>query len=140
MASSFRGASQRVRPLAGLMTGSATEPGIHNHDQGLWIPGPRQRARPGMTSGRASSQPPLPALETLQVLETLALIAGAAEIEFLDVLIVAQLVGAAVEHDLPLFHDVAVACHRQRGAGVLLDQQDGDAEVAVDLADDGKHL
>jgi hypothetical protein len=25
------------------------EPGIHNHDWGLWIPGPRQVARPGMT-------------------------------------------------------------------------------------------
>ena len=29
--SSFPGASQRVRPLAGPMTGSASEPGIHNH-------------------------------------------------------------------------------------------------------------
>jgi hypothetical protein len=27
---SFRGASQRVRPKAGSMTGSASEPGVHN--------------------------------------------------------------------------------------------------------------
>ena len=26
------------------------EPGIHNHGLGLWIPGPRQEARPGMTA------------------------------------------------------------------------------------------
>jgi hypothetical protein len=25
------------------------EPGIHNHDWGLWIPGLRQEAHPGMT-------------------------------------------------------------------------------------------
>jgi hypothetical protein len=25
------------------------EPGIHNRDLGLWIPGPRQEAHPGMT-------------------------------------------------------------------------------------------
>jgi hypothetical protein len=41
------------------------------------------------------SQPPLPSLEAFQVLETLARIAGAAEIKLLDVLIVAQLVGAS---------------------------------------------
>jgi hypothetical protein len=26
------------------------EPGIHNHDWGLWIPGLRQEAHPGMTA------------------------------------------------------------------------------------------
>src|SRR5205085_6179982 len=41
-----------------------------------------------------SLQPPLPALETFQVFKTLALVAGAAEVEFLDVLVVAQFVGA----------------------------------------------
>jgi hypothetical protein len=35
---SFRGASE------------ASEPGIHNHDWGLWIPGMRQGAHPGMTT------------------------------------------------------------------------------------------
>src|SRR4051794_37601861 len=89
---------------------------------------------------RTSSQPPLPALETFQILKTLALVAGAAEVKLFYVLVVAQLVGAAVEHHLALFHDVAMACDRQRGARVLLDQQDGDAEVAVDLANDGKHF
>src|SRR5579864_8067483 len=36
--SSFRGASE------------ASDPGIHNHGPGVWIPGPRQEARPGMTA------------------------------------------------------------------------------------------
>ena len=35
---SFRGASE------------TSEPGIHNHDWGLWIPGLRQVAHPGMTA------------------------------------------------------------------------------------------
>jgi hypothetical protein len=34
---SFRGVSE------------ANEPGIHNHDWGLWIPGLRQEAHSGMT-------------------------------------------------------------------------------------------
>src|SRR5581483_715546 len=86
------------------------------------------------------SQPSLAPLEAFQILEALALVAGAAEIELLDVLIVAQLVRGAVEHDLALINDVAMACDRQRGARVLLDQQDGDAEVAIDLLDDREHL
>src|SRR4051812_17905061 len=104
MTSSFRGGSE------------ASEPGIRKHDPGLGIPGLRQGARPRMTNGRASLKPPLPALEAFQVLEALALVAGAAEIELLDILIVAQLISAAVEHHLALFHDIAVARHRQRGA------------------------
>src|SRR5690242_12094836 len=85
---------------------------------------------------RASSQPALAPLEALQVLETLALVAGATEVEFLDILVVAQFIGGAVEHDLALFHNVAVARHRERRARVLLHQEDGDAEIAVDLTDD----
>src|SRR4051794_39078475 len=40
----------RVRPLA-VIPGRATwhEPGIHNHEPGLWIPGLRAGAHPGMT-------------------------------------------------------------------------------------------
>src|SRR5437868_100834 len=38
LALSYRGASE------------ASEPGIHNHDWGLWIPGLRQVAHPGMTA------------------------------------------------------------------------------------------
>src|SRR4051794_18556505 len=86
------------------------------------------------------SKPALAPLEALEVLEALALVAGAAEIEFLDVLVVAQFVRGAVEHDLALLHDVAVACHRKRGAGVLLDEKNGDAEVTVDFVDDRENL
>src|SRR6266403_1033439 len=56
----------------------------------------RPRARRGRAfrarrNGRLQrSQPPLPPLKAFQVLKTLALVAGAAEVEFLDILIVAQ--------------------------------------------------
>src|SRR5258707_360703 len=103
------------------------------------VPGSRL-ARPGTTRGDFPSQPPLPPLETFQILETLALVAGSAEVKLLDVLVVAQFAGAAVEHHLALLHDVAVACDRQRGARVLLHQQNGDTEVAVDLLDDRENL
>ena len=58
--------------------------------------GARLASFDGLDSARTyeRSQPPLPPLEAFQVLETLALVAGAAEIKFLDVLIVAQFVGA----------------------------------------------
>jgi hypothetical protein len=41
------GREQRVRPLAGPMTGSASEPGIHDREYGFQ--GLRQVAHPGMT-------------------------------------------------------------------------------------------
>src|SRR6266581_6700484 len=90
--------------------------------------------------GAVILKPPLPPLKAFQILETLALVAGAAEVKLLDVLVVAQLIGAAVEHHLALLHDVAVACDRQRGARVLLHQQNGDPEVAVDLLDDRENF
>src|SRR5882724_11010287 len=87
-----------------------------------------------------ASQPPLPSLEAFQIFKTLALVAGAAEVEFLDVLIVAQRVGAAVEHHLALLQDVTMAGDRKGGARVLLHQENGDAEIAVDLADDPEYF
>ena len=54
---SFLGPSQRVRPSAGPMTGSAREPGIHNHSLGLWIPGPALTRRPGTTADGFNASP-----------------------------------------------------------------------------------
>src|SRR4051812_26922935 len=50
------------------------EPGIHNHDRRLWIPGLRQVAHPGMTSGGHVARLPLPTLRFL-ALAALALFA-----------------------------------------------------------------
>jgi hypothetical protein len=47
--------------------------------------------------GHSLSQPPLSSLEAFQVLGALALIAGTTEVEFLDVFIVAQFEGGAVD-------------------------------------------
>ncbi len=73
-------------------------------------------------------KPTLASFEALEVLEALALISSAAKIEFLDVFVVAQFIGGAVEHDLALFHDVAMAGDGQRSAGVLLDKQNRHAQ------------
>jgi hypothetical protein len=40
--------------IRGATEGS--EPGIHNHDWGLWIPGLRQEADPGMTMNTLRGQ------------------------------------------------------------------------------------
>src|ERR1700730_14235387 len=45
------GRSQRVRPVGRPDDRLRDEPEIHSHDRGLWIPGLRQEAHPGMTSG-----------------------------------------------------------------------------------------
>src|SRR5690606_13292301 len=113
-------------------------------------PGSRAISAPSRASaGRVSrlsyqadigSEPALAALVGLQVLERAALFAAASQVELPDVLVVDQLGLRAVEHDLARLHDVAVAGRVQRHARVLLDQQDGDLQFAIELADDAEHL
>src|SRR5260370_40233528 len=90
---------------------------------------------PGLhTVERRLLEPPLPSFKTLQIFKALALVAGAAEVELLDVLIVAQLFRAAVEHYLALLHDVAMACHPERGPPVLFHRPRRYPELPVVLA------
>src|SRR6185437_13747302 len=58
------------------------------------------------------------------------------EIEFLDVGIVAQLVDRAFKDDAAVFQNIAEMRHRQRHVGVLLDQENGNALLLVEPADD----
>src|SRR5215510_13940262 len=87
-----------------------------------------------------SSEPALAPLERLQILERAALAVTAAEIELFDILVVHEALGAAVEHDLAAFHDVAVVGGPQRHVGVLLDQQNRYSEIAIEPANDREHL
>src|SRR5450756_2560851 len=62
------------------------------------------------------------------VLEALAVHRHAhAEVEFLDVLVLAQLGPGPVQHYTSIFHHVAVISNRQRHVGVLLDDKERDA-------------
>ena len=63
-----------------------------------------------------------------------------AEIEFLDVLVLQQALAGIVHHDAADFEHVAVVGGLERHVGVLLDEQDGDAALAVDAADDVEDL
>src|SRR4051812_41523597 len=63
-----------------------------------------------------------------------------AEVELLDVGVADELGGGAFEDDAPGFDDVAAVRDRERAMGVLLDEQRGHAELAVEPLDDGKHL
>src|SRR4051812_5427987 len=60
-------------------------------------------------------------------------LAGLAEIELLHVLMAAQPLGAAVEHDTAVLHHVAIVGDRERRRRALLHDQNGEAEFAADF-------
>ena len=58
-----------------------------------------------------------------------------AEIELLDVGILAQLAGSAVEHHATIFKNIAMVGITQRNIGVLLGQQEGNSLILVETGD-----
>src|SRR5512134_688105 len=85
-----------------------------------------------------------PAFAALVVLHLAVRLAGAdlgeAEVELLDVGVLPEGLGAAFQHDAPVLHHVAVLGDRQRQRGVLLDQQHGQALLAVHALHDLEDL
>ena len=63
-----------------------------------------------------------------------------AEIGFLDFAAAAQLRGGAFQHHAPVLQDVAVIGDLQRHAGVLLNQQNGDAELLPDAGEPPRQI
>src|SRR5262245_45843440 len=89
----------------------------------------------------ASSAIPSPAAAILlDVAIAPSLAALAAEIELLDVGMAAQALGGAVEHDAAVLHHIAVVGDLERHRRTLLDDQDGDAELAPDLGEPAQHV
>src|SRR5512139_428032 len=84
-------------------------------------------------SSASSAIPPPAAAILLHIAVVPAFAASGAEIEFLDVGMAAQALGAAVEHDPAVLHHVAVVGDLQRHGRALLHDQDGDAELAPDF-------
>src|SRR5262245_41904561 len=84
-------------------------------------------------STSSSAIPPPAAAILLHVAVASSLPAGSAEIELLDVGMLAQTFGAAVEHDATILHDVAIVCDLERDGRTLLDDQNRDAELAPDF-------
>src|SRR6476620_7234541 len=104
-----------------------------------WIPA----TSAGMTTSApaaASSQPALAPLVGLHVAEALALGAADAEVELLDVLVLAQRLGVAVHHDAAVLQDVAVSGVAQRHVGVLFGQQEAHLLLGIDVAHDLEDL
>src|SRR5689334_11331371 len=85
-----------------------------------------------------------PALAALVVLDVAVGFAGSdlveAEIEFLDVGVLAQILGRAFEDDAAILHDIAVVGNVERQARILLDQQDGQAALVAQPADNAEDL
>src|SRR5262245_19946018 len=89
----------------------------------------------------ASSAIPSPAAAILlDVAVAPALATAAAEIEFLDVGMAVQALGGAVEHDAAVLHHVAVVRDLERHRRALLDDQDGDTELAPDLGEPAQQV
>src|ERR1700757_691017 len=91
---------------------------------------PNRRVRRSTAS--SAIPPPAPAI-LLDVAIAAPRAGGAAEVELLHVGMLAQPLGGAVEHDAAVLHDVAVVRDGERDRGALLDQQDGEIELAADL-------
>src|SRR5262245_57509418 len=89
----------------------------------------------------SSSAIPSPAAAVLLDLAVAAALAAfAAEVEFLDVGMAAQPLGGAVEHDAAVLHHVAVVGDLERYGRALLDDQDGDAELAPDFGEPAQQV
>src|SRR5208337_854348 len=88
----------------------------------------------------ASRQPAFAALVRLHVLERAPLVARHAEIEFAHVLVGAQRLGRAVEHDPAGFENIAETRVAQRNVGVLLGEQERDALALIEALHDLEDL
>src|SRR5579871_165475 len=93
---------------------------------------PNRRVR---RSTASSAIPPPASAILLDVAVAAARAGGAAEIELLHVGMLTQALGGAVEHDAAVLHHVPVVGDRERDRGALLDQQDGEVELAPDLGE-----
>jgi hypothetical protein len=87
-----------------------------------------------------SGKPALAALVVLDVLERAPPLAANTEIEFLHVLVLAQILGLAIHDDAAGFENVAVGGVAQRDVGVLLGQQERHALLLVEFLDDLEDL
>src|SRR5271165_7330685 len=88
----------------------------------------------------ASSQPAFAALVRLHVLERAPIVARHAEIEFAHVLVGAQRLGRAVEHDPAGFENIAETRVAERNVGVLLGEQERDALALIEALHDLEDL
>src|SRR5881396_4143900 len=152
----------RAKPA--LKTPRSTVPGhLVTHDGGLGLEPPdaprgsnrrferRLRRRNPVRGGgigrgaqppsEYSRQPPLAPAVMLHVAVALPLAdAGEPQVELLDVLVLADRPGVAVEDDASVLHHVAVLSEPERHRGVLLREQDSDARLAVHATDDLEDL
>src|SRR5262245_18757849 len=96
---------------------------------------PSRTVRPPKRSVRrstANSAIPSPAAAVLLDVAVAAALAGSlAEVELLDVAMLAQALGGAVEHDAAVLHHVGVVGDVEGEGGALLDGQDGQLELAL---------
>src|SRR5215472_1759788 len=95
-------------------------------------------------AGEGSSELRQPALAPAVVLEVAVRLACAdlvePEIELLDIGVLAQALGRALEDDAAILHDIAMVGDVERHARVLLDQKHGQLPLFAQPADDAENL
>src|SRR5262249_15869032 len=115
----------------GPMSANSSPAATASETRSSTVEAPKRRVRPSISR----SAIPCPAAAILlDVAIASSLAALAAEIEFLHVLMFAQALSRAVEHDAAVFHDIAVVGDAERYGGALLHDQNGDAELAPDFS------
>src|SRR5262245_23404485 len=91
---------------------------------------PKRSVRPSISISAIPS-PAAPILLHLAI--AAAVTRRVAEIELLDIAMRQQPRAVAVEHDPPIFQDIAMVGDRKCHRGALLNNHDGDAELVADL-------
>src|SRR3990170_7939311 len=88
-----------------------------------------------------SGQPPLATMVMLDVAVALALAdSRQPQVELLDVFVVADRLGVAIEHDPAVLHDVSVLGEAERHGDILLCEQDRHVLLPIQAADDLEDL
>src|SRR6266545_4229446 len=108
-----------------------SSPGRTANDTSSSTVSPPKRRLSEATASSAIPSPAAPIL--LHVAIAAAAACRLAEVEFLDVGVGAQPLGAAVEHDAAVLHHVAVVGDVEREGRALLHQQNGEAELAANV-------
>src|SRR5215470_536359 len=116
-------------PLGPMSANSSPDATASDTSSSTVRPPKRRRSR---STARSAIPSPAAAI-LLDVAIAPARAADLAEVELLDVGVIAQALGAAVEHDAAVLHHIGIVRDGEREGGTLLHQDHGEGELAADV-------
>src|SRR5262245_56278119 len=120
----------------GPMSANSSAASTANDRPSSTVSPPKRRLRPSTSS--SAIPPPAPAVLLDVAVAAARSAAGLAEIELLDVGMVAEPRAIAIQHDAAVLQDVAVVGDGERHGCALLHQHHSQLELALDL-DEARH-